>query len=116
MPFDKKTLQRVVDICGLRKDLADLTDGDLTEIGQRGASLSGGQKARLDLARGVYSDAPMSAVDTKVGRKLFKSCIPDHLSGRIRLLFTHQLQYLQDVDRSGLKHRHARCARVIFFL
>ena len=106
LPFDKKKFQRIVDICGLTKDLADLIDGDLTEIGQRGASLSGGQKARVGLARAVYSDAdiyllddPLSAVDAKVGRKLFKSCILDHLPGRIRMLVTHQLQYLEDVDR-----------------
>ena len=106
LPFDKKKFQRVVDICGLTKDLADLTDGDLTEIGQCGTFLSGGQKARVGLARAVYSDAdtflpddPLSAVDIKVGRKLFKSCILDHLSGRIRMLITDQLQYLEDVDR-----------------
>ena len=74
-------------------------------IGQRGVTLSGGQKARVGLARAVYSDAdiyllddPLSAVDTKVGRRLFDSCILAYLSGRIRLLLTHQLQYLKEVD------------------
>ena len=60
----------------------------------------------MGLARAVYSDAviyllddPLSAVDTKVGRRLFESCILGHLAGRIRLLVTHQIQYLKDVDR-----------------
>ncbi|XP_078368623.1 ATP-binding cassette sub-family C member 4-like isoform X2 [Oculina patagonica] len=106
LPFNQEKLQRVVEVCGLTKDLADFTNGDLTEIGQRGVTLSGGQKARVGLARAVYSDAdiyllddPLSAVDTKVGRKLYESSILDYLSGRIRLLVTHQLQYLKDVAR-----------------
>ncbi|KAJ7370410.1 hypothetical protein OS493_032300 [Desmophyllum pertusum] len=104
LPFNKEKFQHV-DICGLTKDLTDFTNGDLKEIGQRGATLSGGQKARVGLARAMYSDAdiyllddPLSAVDTKVGRKLFDSCIVGHLSGRIRLLVTHRLQHLKDLD------------------
>ena len=106
LPFNREKLQRVVEVCGLKKDLADFGKGDLTEIGQRGVTLSGGQKARVGLARAVYSDAdiyllddPLSAVDTKVGRHLYESCILKYLSGRIRLLVTHQLQYLKDVAR-----------------
>ena len=105
-PFNEERFQQVVQICELAKDLTNFTNGDLTEIGQRGVTLSGGQKARVGLARAVYSDAdiyllddPLSAVDTKVGRRLFESCILGHLSGRIRLLVTHQLQYLKDADR-----------------
>ena len=106
LAFNKERFQQTIHICELTKDLASLANGDLTEIGQRGVTLSGGQKARVGLARAVYSDAdiyllddPLSAVDTKVGRRLFESCILGHLSGRIRLLVTHQLQYLKDVDR-----------------
>ena len=105
LPFNKEKFQHVVEVCALTKDLTDFTNGDLTVIGQRGVTLSGGQKVRVGLARAVYSDAdiyllddPLSAVDTKVGRRLFDSCILDYLSGRIRLLVTHQLQYLKDVD------------------
>ena len=107
LPFNEERFQQVVQICELTKDLTNFTNGDLTEIGQRGVTLSGGQKARVGLARAVYSEAdiyllddPLSAVDTKVGRRLFESCILGHLSGRIRLLVTHQLQYLKDVDRA----------------
>ena len=106
LPFNEERFQQVVQICELTKDLTNFTNGDLTEIGQRGVTLSGGQKARVGLARAVYSEAdiyllddPLSAVDTNVGRRLFESCILGHLSGRIRLLVTHQLQYLKDVDR-----------------
>ena len=106
LPFNEERFQQVVHTCELTKDLTNFTNGDLTEIGQRGVTLSGGQKARVGLARAVYSDAdiyllddPLSAVDTKVGRRLFEGCILRHLSGRIRLLVTHQLQYLKYVDR-----------------
>lgn len=106
LSFDEKRFQHVVHVCSLTKDLNDFVNGDLTEIGQRGVTLSGGQKARVGLARAVYSNAdifllddPLSAVDTKVGGKLFESCILGELSGRVRLLATHQLQYLTKVDR-----------------
>ena len=105
LPFDEEKFLNVVDVCGLSKDLSDFARGDLTKVGQRGVSLSGGQKARVSLARAVYSNAdiyllddPLSALDTKVGRTLFESCIVDNLSGCIRILVTHQLQYLRDVD------------------
>ena len=104
LPFNQEKFLNVVHVCGLTKDLAVFSNGDMTEIGQRGVTLSGGQKARVGLARAVYSDAdiyllddPLSAVDIKVGRRLFDACIVGHLSGRIRLLVTHQLQYLKEV-------------------
>ena len=60
------------------QDLALLPHGDLTLVGDKGVTLSGGQKARVGLARAVYADAevyllddPLSAVDTEVGRQLF---------------------------------------------
>jgi ABC-type multidrug transport system fused ATPase/permease subunit len=50
----------------------------MTEVGERGITVSGGQKARLSLARAVYSNAdiylfddPISAVDAKVARRLY---------------------------------------------
>ena len=105
LPFNEERFQNVVHVCGLTKDLREFTNGDLTEIGQRGVTLSGGQKARVGLARAVYSDAdiylldnPLGAVDTKVGSRLFESCILGKLSGSVRLLATHQLQYLKNVD------------------
>ena len=55
-----------------------MVSGDLTLIGERGVTLSGGQKARVNLARAVYHEAdiyllddPLSAVDASVGKHLF---------------------------------------------
>jgi ABC-type bacteriocin/lantibiotic exporter with double-glycine peptidase domain len=59
--------------CCLEPDLEILKSGDLTEIGERGINLSGGQKARISLARAVYAqkdivlmDDPISALDAHV--------------------------------------------------
>lgn len=87
------------------KDFEQLPDGDLSFVGERGASLSGGQRARVNLARAVYRDAdlyllddPLSAVDARVGRHLFDECIKGFLKSKTRILVTHQLQYLQQAD------------------
>ncbi|XP_004626306.1 multidrug resistance-associated protein 4 isoform X1 [Octodon degus] len=100
--YEKERYERVIKACALKKDLQLLKDGDLTVIGDRGATLSGGQKARLNLARAVYQDAdiyllddPLSAVDAEVGKHLFQLCICQTLHEKITILVTHQLQYLK---------------------
>uniref|UniRef100_A0A672ZTL0 Cystic fibrosis transmembrane conductance regulator n=1 Tax=Sphaeramia orbicularis TaxID=375764 RepID=A0A672ZTL0_9TELE len=98
--------ERVLRACALKRDLELLPDGDMTLIGDRGATLSGGQKARVNLARAVYQDAdiyllddPLSAVDAEVGRHLFEKCICGFLRNKPRILVTHQLQYLKAADQ-----------------
>ncbi|XP_076004914.1 ATP-binding cassette sub-family C member 4-like isoform X1 [Genypterus blacodes] len=98
--------ENVLRACALKRDMELLPDGDLTLIGDRGATLSGGQKARVNLARAVYQDAdiyllddPLSAVDAEVGRHLFEQCICGLLKKKPRILVTHQLQYLKAADQ-----------------
>ena len=64
------------------QDVTQLVDGDLTLVGERGVTLSGGQKARVNLARVLYHDAdiyllddPLSAVDAGIARHLFEKYI-----------------------------------------
>jgi ATP-binding cassette subfamily C (CFTR/MRP) protein 1 len=57
MPMDEEKYERVIHACQLTYDLEMLEDGDLTQIGERGITLSGGQKARVSVARAAYSDA-----------------------------------------------------------
>jgi ATP-binding cassette, subfamily C (CFTR/MRP), member 1 len=70
--------QKAIRCCALDKDIENFDHGDLTEIGQRGLNMSGGQRQRLQLARAVYNDAdiyllddPFSAVDAHTGAILF---------------------------------------------
>nr|CAD7455369.1 unnamed protein product [Timema tahoe] len=103
--FNKTRYEEVLRVCALLPDLEQFPQRDLTLVGERGSSLSGGQKARVNLARAVYNDAdvyllddPLSAVDTHVGKHLFDECINSYLKHKTRILVTHQLQYLTDVD------------------
>ncbi|KAI8123085.1 putative multidrug resistance-associated protein lethal(2)03659 [Lucilia cuprina] len=104
--YNERRYKRVLKVCALERDLELLPRGDLTIVGERGVSLSGGQKARINLARAVYRkadiyllDDPLSAVDTHVGKHIFERCINDFLSSKVRILVTHQLQYLFDVEQ-----------------
>ena len=124
--IDEERYQLAVRVCSLTHDLKLLSAGDQTEIGEKGITLSGGQKARVALARAVYHDAsiyllddPIAAVDAHVGKSLFNNCIVDEMLlgkskkkgtalggiGRDRnatvILVTNALQYLNHpmVDR-----------------
>ncbi|KAH7927030.1 hypothetical protein BV22DRAFT_1032254 [Leucogyrophana mollusca] len=99
-PYDEERYNAVVECCALRPDLSILEDGDETEIGARGVSLSGGQKARVALARAVYArtkyvllDDPLSAVDSHTARFLFDRlfCGP-LLANRTVILVTHHVE------------------------
>lgn len=107
--MNKDRYDAVVKVCALVKDFEQLPYGDQTIVGERGTALSGGQKARISLARAVYRkadlyllDDPLSAVDAHVGRHLFEECIGH--KGRLgkqkatRILVTHQVHYLKDAD------------------
>jgi ATP-binding cassette subfamily C (CFTR/MRP) protein 1 len=83
-----------------------LPNGDQTEIGERGITISGGQKQRLNIARAIYFDAdivlmddPLSAVDAHVGRHIFDNAILGLLKDKCRILATHQLWVLSRCDR-----------------
>ncbi|XP_019863205.1 PREDICTED: multidrug resistance-associated protein 4-like, partial [Amphimedon queenslandica] len=105
LPYDSDKYESVIEACALEKDIELLPEGDLTLVGERGVTLSGGQKARVNLARAVYRQAdvyllddPLSAVDAAVSRHLFERCICGILSDKIVILVTHQVQYLERCD------------------
>ncbi|KAG0084494.1 hypothetical protein BGZ93_001203 [Podila epicladia] len=103
--FDQARYDRVIKACELTRDISLFPQGDSTIIGEKGVTLSGGQRARVSLARAAYRDSdvyilddPLSAVDPKVGRALFENCINGLLKDKARVLVTHQLQYIKDCE------------------
>lgn len=105
--FDAAFYQKCVNACALKEDFAQLPDGDETEVGERGISLSGGQKARLTLARAVYARADiyllddcLSAVDQHVGRHLIENVLGANglLKGKTRILATNSIPVLMEAD------------------
>ncbi|XP_019627853.1 PREDICTED: multidrug resistance-associated protein 4-like [Branchiostoma belcheri] len=105
-PFDQEKYERALSISDLKTDLKGMPYGDRTFVGDMGGNLSGGQRARLGLARAVYVDAdiyllddPLSAVDAAVGRKVFNKCILGALGSKTRILVTHQLQFVKQADK-----------------
>ncbi len=104
--MDRAWYKSVIDACALQPDLDMLPNGDMTEIGERGITVSGGQKQRLNIARAIYFDAdiilmddPLSAVDAHVGRHIFDHAISGLLKDKCRILATHQLWVLNRCDR-----------------
>ena len=105
--FDQKRFDETIEAAALKPDIEVLPSGLETEIGERGINLSGGQKARVSLARSLYRDAdlvllddPLSAVDANVCEHLFRKAILGTLKKRKStvVLVTHQVHLLSDCD------------------
>lgn len=103
--YDDERYKKVVEVCALNRDFYTFLQGDETVVAERGTSLSGGQKARINLARAVYKTADvyvfddvLSAVDATVGNKIFFECFKKFLKEKTIILVTHQLQYLNESD------------------
>ncbi|KAA1064369.1 hypothetical protein PGTUg99_020301 [Puccinia graminis f. sp. tritici] len=105
--YDKELYESVIEACALVDDLAMLKDGDETQVGEKGITLSGGQKARISLARTVYAradvyllDDPLSSVDAHVARHLFDNVIGPTglLRSKARILCTNAIPFCQQAD------------------
>ncbi|KAF8962130.1 multidrug resistance-associated ABC transporter [Flammula alnicola] len=105
-PDEEDRFRQVIRACSLEHDLEVLPNGEDTEIGEKGINLSGGQKARVSLARAAYSDSnivllddPLSAVDAYVGKSILENCLlSGPLAQRTRILVTHALHVLDKTD------------------
>lgn len=104
--YDEERYKQVVEVCALISDFELFPYGDKTLVGEKGKALSGGQKARINLARCIYKkadiyllDDPLSAVDANVGKHLYDRCVKGFLKDKICILITHQLQYLSSADK-----------------
>lgn len=105
-PLIPSKYNKIIEICQLGRDLEILEGGDLTQIGEKGINLSGGQKARIGIARSVYAekdivfmDDPLSALDAHVKKKIFDEVLCDELRDKTRILITHAVDFLDRVDK-----------------
>ncbi|CAD8103786.1 unnamed protein product [Paramecium sonneborni] len=119
-PYDKILYQKVLQASQLETDLSEMKYQDHTEIGERGITLSGGQKARVSLARALYQQAdlyllddPLSAVDANVAKNIFHMAIKDFIFSYqiqrnpekkkpIVILVTHQIQYALECNKIAI--------------
>ncbi|SPO28038.1 probable YBT1 - Vacuolar, ABC protein transporting bile acids [Ustilago trichophora] len=98
-PYDERRYRAVIKACALEPDLKILEYGDETEVGEKGTSLSGGQKARIALARALYSSAKhvliddaLSAVDSHTAKHLYRHALKGALAkNRTIILVTHAI-------------------------
>lgn len=104
--FDERRYVETITACQLESDLKLMPAGDRTEIGERGVTLSGGQKARLSLARAVYQncdvvlmDDPISALDADVRKRVFEQVFQGILKDKTRILVTHSIDFLHLADK-----------------
>ena len=104
--FNEDRYNKVVSVCELENDFNELANGDKTEINSTNANVSGGQKARISLARCLYKEAdlyllddPLSSVDSKVGNKIFLKAFIKFLKDKARILVTNELNNLSFVDK-----------------
>ncbi|KAI8617891.1 P-loop containing nucleoside triphosphate hydrolase protein [Chytriomyces sp. MP71] len=103
--LDETRLKEAIKCTSLESDLAIMPAGIKTVLGEKGTSISGGQKTRISLARAVYSQAdvflfddPLSSLDAKVSRAVFNDCFKKALKGKTIMLATHNHDVLKETD------------------
>ena len=117
--YDEQRYKRTLDACALLPDLANFKHGDLSFVGENGIGLSGGQRARVALARAVYSNArilllddPLSALDYNTGETIVQRCFSGPLmQDRTVVLVTHRTMLVHDIANQIIDIENGR-ARV----
>lgn len=107
-----------IQFCELERDLEIMNAGDLSEIGEKGINLSGGQQARLGLARAVYQDKdifllddPISALDAHVRKNIMNNVVNGMLKDKTRILVTHAIDFINMADKIVIMDKGAIVAQ-----
>uniref|UniRef100_A0AAF5PL34 ABC transporter n=1 Tax=Wuchereria bancrofti TaxID=6293 RepID=A0AAF5PL34_WUCBA len=106
LPMNTSRYYKAITVCELTKDLETMKTGDQTEIGERGVTISGGQKARISLARALFAnccvyllDDIFASLDRQVADRIFKHAVKEMLANKTVLLVTTDIQRLSKCDR-----------------
>lgn len=104
--YDAVRYEEVLWACALQSDLEELANGDQTQVGERGAALSGGQKSRISIARAVYArtdilimDDPFASIDSNVGHHIMNNLLCGILKQQCRIIATHNPSIIRRCDR-----------------
>ncbi|OAL03382.1 P-loop containing nucleoside triphosphate hydrolase protein [Phaeosphaeriaceae sp. SRC1lsM3a] len=115
-PYDESRYKKVLEACALLPDMAEFKHGDLSNIGENGIGLSGGQKARVALARAVYSSAfvvllddPLSALDHQTAEFIVNKLLAGPLlKDRTTILVTHRTELCRGLAKQWVEVQHGR--------
>uniref|UniRef100_A0A915PRN9 Uncharacterized protein n=1 Tax=Setaria digitata TaxID=48799 RepID=A0A915PRN9_9BILA len=106
LPMNTSRYYKAITVCELTKDLETMKAGDQTEIGERGVTISGGQKARIALARALFAncriyllDDIFASLDQEVADRIFKRAVKEMLANKTVLMVTTDVQRLSKCDR-----------------
>ena len=104
--YDEIKYKKIISLCQLEKDLENFNEKDETMINSSSAGLSGGQKARICLARCLYKDSdlylfddPFSSIDNNVSQAIFQNSFCNYLKKKAKVLVTNDLTNLVNVDK-----------------
>ncbi|XP_063165578.1 cystic fibrosis transmembrane conductance regulator [Candoia aspera] len=109
--YDEFRYKSVIKACQLEEDISKFPEKDDTVLGEGGITLSGGQRARISLARAVYKDADLYLLDSPFGyldmlteKEIFESCVCKLIVNKTRILVTSKLEHLKIADKILILH------------
>ncbi|XP_047551477.1 cystic fibrosis transmembrane conductance regulator isoform X2 [Lutra lutra] len=109
--YDEYRYRSVIKACQLEEDISKFAEKDNTVLGEGGITLSGGQRARISLARAVYKDADLYLLDSPFGyldvlteKEIFESCVCKLMANKTRILVTSKMEHLKKADKILILH------------
>ncbi|KAM8979853.1 cystic fibrosis transmembrane conductance regulator isoform 4-T4 [Sarcophilus harrisii] len=109
--YDEYRYRSVIKACQLEEDISKFAEKDNTVLGEGGITLSGGQRARISLARAIYKDADLYLLDSPFGyldvlteKEIFESCVCKLMANKTRILITSKMEHLKKADKILILH------------
>ncbi|XP_027700816.1 cystic fibrosis transmembrane conductance regulator isoform X4 [Vombatus ursinus] len=109
--YDEYRYKSVIKACQLEEEISKFAEKDNTILGEGGITLSGGQRARISLARAIYKDADLYLLDSPFGyldvlteKEIFESCVCKLMANKTRILITSKMEHLKKADKILILH------------